>query len=312
MSTTDQTPPADVLRHAPDGIVVVQGSPAHVHYANETLAGLLQMPVSALVGRALEEIEIEAPLDAVATAGCGSMRVQLKRTDGSVVACERWAVLLPDGRLAMYYRPLQRVVAATAIDRANGLATAEHLLETLRRDWSIGQRDGRAITLLRFDVDGCREYREVFGQGATDSVLRQIGRTIAATMRRASDVVARFGDDEFVALGVAMEPPSASAFAETILGRIRRAGDPPPAFSHRTLHDHERRCGRPPCRRGDVTARYFSRRRSARSSAPSTRAETGSRTGRSETPLSGICKPQAPRPVPAPPRTWPPPARKRR
>ncbi len=221
MITTDPTLPADILRHAPDGIVVVQGSPPRVHYANETLASLLQLRAPELAGRALEELEIEAPLDATATAGCGSMRVQLKRADGSVVACERWAVLLPDGRLAMYYRPLQRMVAATAIDRANGLATAEHLLETLRRDWSIGQRDGRAITLLRFDVDGCREYCEVFGQGATDNVLRQVGRTIAATMRRASDVVARFGDDEFVALGVAMEPPSAAAFAETILGRIR-------------------------------------------------------------------------------------------
>ena len=40
-------------------------------------------------------------------------------------------------------------------------------------------------------------------------------------MRRTSDVVARFGDDEFVALGVAMEQASACAFAEGILGRIR-------------------------------------------------------------------------------------------
>ncbi len=221
MSMTDPTPSADILRHAPDGIVVVEGSQLQLLYANETLATLLQVPASALVGQKLEELEIESPLDATATAGCGAMRVQLKRADGSAIGCERWAVLLPDGRLAMYYRPLQRVAAGTAIDRANGLATVEHLLETLRRDWSIGQRDGRTITLLRFDVDGCREYREVFGQGATDSVLRQLGRTISATMRRASDVVARFGDDEFVALGVAMEPPNASAFAETILGRIR-------------------------------------------------------------------------------------------
>ena len=221
MSTTDPTLPADILRHAPDGILVVEGSPPQIHYANETLAALLQISASELVGQKLEVLEVEAPLDATATAGCGAMRVQLRRADGAAIGCERWAVLLPDGRLAMYYRPLQRVVAGTAIDRSNGLATAEHLLETLRRDWSIGQRDGRAITLLRFDVDGFREYREVFGQGATDNVLRQIGRTIAATMRRASDVVARFGDDEFVALGVAMEPPSASAFAETILGRIR-------------------------------------------------------------------------------------------
>jgi diguanylate cyclase (GGDEF)-like protein len=34
-------------------------------------------------------------------------------------------------------------------------------------------------------------------------------------------VVARFGDDEFVALGVAMEQSGACAHAEVILGRVR-------------------------------------------------------------------------------------------
>jgi diguanylate cyclase (GGDEF)-like protein len=221
MTTADPTSLADVLRHAPDGIVIAEGLPTRLSYANETLATLLRIPASTLVGQALDDLEIEAPADASATAGCGAMRVQLKRGDGSVIACERWAVMLPDGRLALYYRPLQRSGAGAPTDRASGLATSEHLLETLRRDWSVGQRDGRSLTLLRFDVDACREYHEVFGRVATDNVLRQLGRTIVSAMRRTSDVVARFGDDEFVALGLAMEQASACAFAETILGRIR-------------------------------------------------------------------------------------------
>ena len=40
MSMTDPTPPTDVLRHAPDGIVVVEGSSLQLLYANETLASL--------------------------------------------------------------------------------------------------------------------------------------------------------------------------------------------------------------------------------------------------------------------------------
>jgi diguanylate cyclase (GGDEF)-like protein len=56
---------------------------------------------------------------------------------------------------------------------------------------------------------------------AADNVLRQIGKTIARAMRRTSDVVARFDDDEFVVLGVSMEPPSAVSHAEQILGRVR-------------------------------------------------------------------------------------------
>jgi len=110
---------------------------------------------------------------------------------------------------------------AAAVDRASGLSTPEHLHEVLRRDWSIGQRDGRALTLMRFDVDAYRDYHEVFGRVATENMVRQLGRTIGSAMRRTSDVVARFGDDEFVALGVAMEQSAACAHAEVILGRVR-------------------------------------------------------------------------------------------
>ncbi len=47
------------------------------------------------------------------------------------------------------------------------------------------------------------------------------GRTISSAMRRLSDVVARFGEDEFVVLGLSMDQEAASHHAEMILSRIR-------------------------------------------------------------------------------------------
>ncbi len=91
----------------------------------------------------------------------------------------------------------------------------------LNRDWSIGQRDGRNVTLMRFEVDTWAEYQEVFGRSAADNVLRQVGRTIAAVMKRTSDVVAKCGNGEFMVLGVAMEGEAAYAFARQIVERIR-------------------------------------------------------------------------------------------
>ncbi|MFO1393401.1 MAG: GGDEF domain-containing protein [Steroidobacteraceae bacterium] len=220
MTRPDPTLLAEVLHHAPDGIAIAEGTPLRVIYANATLAELVRQPEDALAGRSLDEIEAETPADAGATGAGAAMRVQLKRGDGTLLACDRWLALLDGGRVALHYRPAPRT-NGVVIDRASGLATAEHLFETLRRDWSVGQRDGRALTLLRFDVDGCREYHEVFGRVATDNMLRQLGRTIASAMRRTSDVVARTGDDEFIALGIAMEQASACAYAESILARIR-------------------------------------------------------------------------------------------
>jgi diguanylate cyclase (GGDEF)-like protein len=226
MSTTDSTLLAEVLRHALDGVAVVEGGQGapRIVYANATLATLLRRPEGWPMGRSLEEIEIEAPADpSGATIGLGQ-RVRLRRADGSTVECDRWALLLPDARLALHYRPLPRGTAATPLaapDRLSGLSTAEHLLEVLRRDWSIAQRDGRTLTVMRIDVDSCRDYLEVFGRSGTENVLRQVGRTIAAAMRRASDVVARFEEDQFVALGVSMDEVRAREHAEQIASRVR-------------------------------------------------------------------------------------------
>jgi len=226
MTAPDASLLAEVLRHALDGVVVVAGGgdAPRVVYANATLAGLLRRPEEWLPGRMLDEIEIEAPADPNATGIGIGQRVRLRRADGTTVECERWALLLPDARLALHYRPVPRSapgVLAAAIDRSSGLCTPEHLMEVLRRDWSVAQRDGRRLTLMRIDVDACRDYLEVFGRGTTENVMRQVGRTIAAAMRRASDVVARISDDEFGVLGLSMEEGPAVEHARQIVRRVR-------------------------------------------------------------------------------------------
>jgi diguanylate cyclase (GGDEF)-like protein len=226
MNTPDPSLLAEVLRHALDGIAIVDGAGGapRVIYANATLAALLRRAEEWPAGRLLEEVESEAPADPNLTSAGVGLRVRLRRGDGTTVECERWAVLLPDSRLALHYRPMPKVAPgalAAAVDRSSGLSTPEHLLEVLRRDWSMAQRDARSLTMMRFDLDGCRDYLEVFGRGATENVLRQVGRTIASAMRRTSDVVARFDDDEFVVLGVSMEADLARQHAEHIIGRVR-------------------------------------------------------------------------------------------
>lgn len=227
MNPADPALLAEVLHHALDGVAVVEScgdASPRLLYGNATLAGLLRRPEEWLAGRTLEEFEVEAPADPNATSTGVGQRVRLRRSDGSTVECERWAHMMSDARLAMFYRPLPRSAPgalAAAVDRSSGLSTPEHLMEVLRRDWTIAQRDGRAITLMRFCVDGSSDYLDVFGRGATDSVLRQVGRTIASAMRRSSDVVARLSEDEFVVLGIAMEPARAVEHATNIVGRVR-------------------------------------------------------------------------------------------
>jgi diguanylate cyclase (GGDEF)-like protein len=229
---TDQMPALDaqlleeVLRHALDGVAVVDSATGstRIVYANATLAGLLRRNDDWLPDRLLEDIEVEAPADPNLTATGIGARVRLKRVDGSLVDCERWAVLLAGSRVALYYRPLPRSAPgalAAALERSSGLSSEQQLFELLGRDWSIGQRDGRTVTLMRFEIDAWAEYLEVFGRSASDNLLRQVGRTIASVTKRASDVVARTGPGGFIVLGVSMDPDAAFTFADQIVGRLR-------------------------------------------------------------------------------------------
>ena len=226
MTMPDPALLAEVLRHALDGVAVVEGGNGapRIVYANATLAGLLRRPEEWPLGQPLDEIEIEAPADPNATTVGIGQRVRLRRADGTTIECERWVMMLADAKMALHYRPLPRSAPgalAAAVDRSSGLSTPEHLMEVLRRDWSIAQRDGRSLTVMHIDVDACRDYLEVFGRSATDNMLRQVGRTIASAMRRTSDVVARLANDEFLLLGVSMEEGRALEHAEHIAGRVR-------------------------------------------------------------------------------------------
>ncbi len=225
-TTSDAQLLGEVLRHALDGIVVVETRDGitQVAYGNATLAALLRRSEDWVAGRRLEDVEVEAPADPnLTTTGVGS-RVRLKRVDGTLVDCERWAVMLSGGRMALYYRPVPRNspgALAAALERSSGVSTEEQLLEMLVRDWSIGQRDGRSVTLMHFEIDSWADYLEIFGRGGSDNALRQVGRTIASVMKRASDVVARSGPGGFLVLGVSMEADAALSFADQIVSRIR-------------------------------------------------------------------------------------------
>lgn len=226
MSVMDNDLLVEVLRHAPDAVAVVEGTEAggRIVYANATLALLLQRPDEWPLGRNLGEIETNGSCGAAKVA---SAPVSLACADGTRVGCERFESQLTGDRRVVFYRPMPKLAfeASQALPslsgNSTGLATREHLMEVLRRDWSLAQRDSGRITVMRFDLDAFRSYIEIFGRMAADNVLRQVGKTIGSAMRRASDVVARFDDDEFVVLGIAMEPPAAALHAEQILARVR-------------------------------------------------------------------------------------------
>jgi diguanylate cyclase len=90
-----------------------------------------------------------------------------------------------------------------------GLDEALRELERTRR------QPGAALMVAFVDVDGLKRINDSRGHLAGDALLRLVGQTLIANLRR-YDVVVRYGGDEFVCVMPEMSPADACARFRTI------------------------------------------------------------------------------------------------
>ena len=84
-------------------------------------------------------------------------------------------------------------------DALTGLANRASLSERLAESLARAHRSHDTIALLFIDLDGFKQVNDDFGHASGDEVLREVAKRLQLAVR-ATDVVARFGGDEFVVL----------------------------------------------------------------------------------------------------------------
>ncbi len=95
----------------------------------------------------------------------------------------------------------------------------------LREEWQRHRQDGRALGLLMVDLDFFKRINDDFGHPAGDAVLVQVAGLLQASVRR-SDLVARFGGEEFAVVLPDADIASARAVAEKVRRAIEQAAWP--------------------------------------------------------------------------------------
>ena len=143
-----------------------------------------------------------------------------------------------------FRKHLQRQLAHRAThDSLTGLPNRMVMVDRLGQALIRAARTSSGVALLFADVDRFKQINDALGHGVGDQVLAAVGRRLQSAVRQ-SDLVARFGGDEFVVLledidnddaAVAFRPGSADRGQPSDRGRR-----PPPAL--RTQH----RCGTSP------------------------------------------------------------------
>ncbi len=84
-------------------------------------------------------------------------------------------------------------------DPLTGLYNYRFTHDFLKKRLSEARRRRRPFSVIMADVDGLQTINERFGRSVGDEVLNQFGRCLASCVRL-SDVVARYGGDEFIVL----------------------------------------------------------------------------------------------------------------
>jgi diguanylate cyclase (GGDEF)-like protein len=105
-------------------------------------------------------------------------------------------------------------------DGLTGIFNKRHFNETISSFWYYAMRNQEPLSVLMVDVDHFKEYNDLYGHLAGDEALKIISGLLEKNVKRSSDLVARFGGDEFVVLLSNTDSDGAFQVADTIMATI--------------------------------------------------------------------------------------------
>jgi len=118
----------------------------------------------------------------------------------------------------------------TALRKMHGLATRDPLTgifnrirleEELDRAWLTCKRYDSSMGVVVIDIDNFKTINDAYGHSVGDEILRDFAHVMSQA-GRSTDIIARYGGDEFVAILPRAGETNARAFAKRLLAGTRR------------------------------------------------------------------------------------------
>ncbi|GEM_PF-6464151 len=107
------------------------------------------------------------------------------------------------------------------IDTETGLYNRKFFFEAMKREWERARRYKRFMSLMIIKVNNFNEFFSKHGSNLSEALLRSIAQTLSANIRF-SDIIARFGIDEFAIILPETNSEKAEKAARKILNILEK------------------------------------------------------------------------------------------
>ena len=128
-------------------------------------------------------------------------------------------------------RAYQLALEQAITDGLTGLKTHRYFMESLDREWRQSTRSGQTFSVVMIDLDGFKQVNDRYGHLEGDKVVKAVAHLLNDRVRQ-SNVVARYGGDEFAVLLPGVRIDQAEHLAERL--RLTIEADPYMAERHVT------------------------------------------------------------------------------
>jgi len=105
------------------------------------------------------------------------------------------------------------------VDGLTAIANRRRFNEYLETEWDRAVRSSSPLSLILLDIDFFKQFNDHYGHSAGDECLVLIARALGSSIKRSSDLVSRYGGEEFAVV----LPETGYSGAQAVAEEIRKA-----------------------------------------------------------------------------------------